>query len=104
MLSYLNKDIFTVFKFLLCLLRLVNFLIDLMNVLFCSLSCLSDGVSISDTQLATVLVKVVVVVGVVVGKSVILKLPCLQAKYFQHSTMYFTRLVNANHSISHQQL
>ena len=71
-----------------------------MNVLFCSLSYLSDGVSISDTQLATVSVKVVVVVG----KSVIIKLPCLQARYFQHSTMYFTRLVNANHSISIQQL
>ena len=80
-----------------------------MNVLFCSLSYLSDGVSISDTQLATVSVKVVVVVVVVivvvvVGKSVIIKLPCLQARYFQHSTMYFTRLVNANHSISIQQL
>ena len=71
-----------------------------MNVLFCSLSYLLDGASISDTQLATVSVKVVVVVG----KSVIIELPCLQAKYFQHSTMYFTRLVNANHSISIQKL
>ena len=68
-----------------------------MNVLFCSLSYLSDGVSISDTQLATVSVKVVVVVG----KSVIIKLPCLQTRYFQHSTTY---LDNANHRISIQQL
>ena len=57
-----------------------------MNVLFCSLSYLSDGVSISDTQLAVVSVKVVLVVVVVVGKSFIIKLPCLQASYFQHST------------------
>ena len=49
-----------------------------MNVLFYSLGYFSDGGSISDTQPATVSVKVVVVVG----KLVIMKLPCLRLVIF----------------------